>query len=314
MFNNYKLERNCPKLFIIGSIRSGTTIIYQYLTSYYNFAFFPNMARKYPKHPILAALYVKYFEKLIPTFESDYGDINGNASPSDGWEIFHRWFSYYYNPYKTKLNKLKKLKRIIWSLEELYKAPFINKNNSNSLRIIELSYLFEKTLFINVKRNIYDTIFSVQKGRAKKNIKKNEFWGVAPEKELIKMNFESTLSMDVYQYLFVNEYVKQVLANYLDHNNYIDIEYNTFANNLELINEWIEKTYHLNEVTIKPRNLKINYNEYINFHSYSNEIDDNLKKEVDKYVYKYSEIIIEKVNSIVDEQIEIINENKKEFY
>jgi len=226
-----------PPIFIVGFIRSGTTIVYQYLNAQYKFAFFPNVARYHNyKHPFLSTWLHRCHLSFTPNFESEYGHIKGKCAPCDGWEIFHRWFSYYMKPGTT--HDLNDLKKIITAFEHLYQAPFLNKNNSNTLRLIELNLAFPDAIFIHVQRDIYSTVASVLKGRQQHNIPKNKFWGVAPD---IDLKFDTELDLVVFQYLFCRKFVDKACTNIKT--NFIKVDYEEFCKNPQSLNIDLENIY-----------------------------------------------------------------------
>lgn len=198
-----------PPIFITGSCRTGTTVVFQHLIHHFQTSYFPNVARHCSTWPYLAARLNCDCDPPSKNFDSRYGDIPGKCAPSDGWQIFHRWFSYFMNPRKTKLDHLRKAPRLVGLFERFYNdRPFLNKNNSNTLRIIELQYIFRNALFIHVTRDITATVLSVLKGRAENGVPPDQFWSVAPEKSLILFDFRDELELVVFQYLFCNRFVE----------------------------------------------------------------------------------------------------------
>ncbi len=198
-----------PPIFITGSCRSGTTLVFQYLVHHFQTSYFPNVARQCSMWPYLATRFDCDRTPPSKTFESRYGDIQGKCAPSDGWQIFHKWFSYFMNPGETRFDRLRYAPQLIGLFERFYNNdPFLNKNNSNTLRIIELQYIFQNALFIHVTRNITATVLSVLRGREENGIMPDQFWSVAPEKSLISFDFHDELELVVFQYLFCNQYVQ----------------------------------------------------------------------------------------------------------
>lgn len=198
-----------PPIFITGSCRSGTTLVFQYLVHYFQTSYFPNVARHCSTWPYLAARLNCDRNPPAKTFESRYGDIQGKCAPCDGWQIFHRWFSYFMNPRETRFDRLRNAPRLVGLFERFYNnRPFLNKNNSNTLRIIELQYIFRNALFVHVTRDITATVLSVLKGRAENGIPADRFWSVAPDKSLVPFDFHDELELVVFQYLFCNRYIE----------------------------------------------------------------------------------------------------------
>ncbi len=248
-FMHYQTDKYpYPPIFIVGFIRSGTTIVYQYLNACYKFAYFPNVARhQNHKHPFLSTWLHSCHKQYTSSFDNEYGHIEGKCAPSDGWEIFHRWFCYNMKPGTTR--DLVELKKLVTAFEKLYQAPFLNKNNSNTLRLIELSKTFPNAVFIYVHREIYSNITSVIKARKKHGVPIDKFWGVAPDLSLLDTNFESELDVVVFQYLFCKKFVKKVCDKLSI--NFVDIDYNLFCEYPQNLNWNLERVYP--KVSLKAR-------------------------------------------------------------
>ncbi|MCP5052727.1 MAG: sulfotransferase, partial [bacterium] len=171
-----RLENTYPPLFILGAPRSGTTVIYLYLTNYYRFAYFPNIAKKYPYAVIPSTWWGRKFYRYKGTYENDYGIIPGLMAPGDGWDIFHRWFPRYDLSQPVNKDSLHELKTLISRMERIFNAPFINKNNNNTPRIHELKELFPHALFIYITRDFRDTVLSIMEARKQNNVPDDEWW------------------------------------------------------------------------------------------------------------------------------------------
>ncbi len=169
-----------PPLFVVGAPRSGTTVVYQHLVNSRRFAYFSNLARRYPRAPVLASLWTKLAHSASHSYESRFGVIEGTGSPSDGWEIFHRWFPERDLSQAGHPDRLAELDGIVRGLELLFRAPFINKNNSNSLRIGALARLFPAALFVYVSRDLSDNVRSLLEARRAHGTTLNDWWGARP--------------------------------------------------------------------------------------------------------------------------------------
>jgi hypothetical protein len=199
-----------PIVFITGVPRSGTTITYQYFIELGDFCFFTNAERKSHKFPVISTLLHRSVTKYKPIHENSYGNIPGRFSPSDGWEIFHRWFPYYYDPDSPMKDNYTELYRTVAWFQLIYKKPFIVKNNANSLRIRELKKIFPNAIFIHVDRERQEVIESIAEGMAKNNIKRNGLWGTGPRIDLIPSGVTTYHDKATFQYHFIQTYVNSL--------------------------------------------------------------------------------------------------------
>lgn len=199
-----------PIVFITGAPRSGTTLTYQYFVELGDFCFFTNRERKYSKFPVISALIFRGAHKYDVTHENSYGHIPGINSPSDGWEIFHRWFPYYYDP-DDPIRKgagLEMYRTIAW-LQWIYGRPFIVKNNANSLRIREIKSVFPDAIFVHVHRNTEEVVESIVQGMEKNKINRPGLWGTGPKLDIIPAHVITNFDKARFQVGYVDDYVKQ---------------------------------------------------------------------------------------------------------
>jgi len=217
-----------PPVFITGSCRSGTTVVYQYLVQSFRTSYFPNIARQRPLWPYLATRLGCDNSPPEKDFASHFGEIAGQCAPSDGWEIFLRWFSYFMNPGETDFRGLPTIPRLIGLFERFYnQSPFINKNNANTLRLVELHHVLPRSVIVHVIRELPATIESVLRGRAKNEIAADQFWSAAPDKSLIPFDLTSELELVVFQNLVCNRFVERADRE-LDLG-VINVDYNSFC-------------------------------------------------------------------------------------
>jgi hypothetical protein len=216
-----------PIIFISGAPRSGSTITYQYFVELGRFCFFTNLDRRNYRFPVVSALLYRGCGKYRPTDENSYGHVPGRYSPSDGWEIFHRWFPYYYDPENpVKSGASVELYRTIAWFQKIYKRPFIVKNNANSLRIKELKRIFPDAVFVHVERNREETIKSITEGMIRNNVTKDGLWGTGPKPQTLPKDIKSVEEKACYQINFIQSYVASldgVITLRFERNNVADL-------------------------------------------------------------------------------------------
>lgn len=219
-------ETVLPPVFIVGNIRSGTTLVYQYLTGALPLCFFSNLERYYYRTPLSSAAFFKAADKYSFTAESSFGEIPGKYSPSDGWEIFNRFFSNSFDPAITR--PLKPLKKMIQQTSFLYNRPFIVKNNANTLRVFELYALFDHALFIRVNRSPVANIRSVLRGRKINAIPAGKCWAIGPAILPEKYRCRSELEEVCFQYQIVHGFLDRFFQS-IPGRQGIEVNYESFC-------------------------------------------------------------------------------------
>ncbi len=215
-----------PPVFIVGNVRAGTTIVYQYLAGCGEFCYFSNLERYYYRTPLSAACFFGAARTPRYFAQNHYGVITGEKAPSDGWEIFNRYFPRQYQPGNGPSPVL--LQELIRQFTGLYNKPFLVKNNANTLRLFALHDLFREAIFIWVKRNPVHHIASVLRGRKANDVPEGTTWAVGPQDVSKSYGLRSELEEVCFQYLitegFVRLFGQQTPAAHL-----IVVEYETFC-------------------------------------------------------------------------------------
>lgn len=183
----------------------------------------------------------RIFFKYKPTLSSNFGVTKGAMAPSDGWRIFHRWFPRNGTRTLRQTPRLYELKNIVRIHEILFSAPFINKNNANSVRIRELFGLFPDAIFIHVHRNPEQTAFSLLDARRKHKIPINYWWGPPPP-ELADSDFDSEEIQVVQQIVGLEKHIEASLAS-IPKDQKISVAYEDFCQNPGKLCELIESRY-----------------------------------------------------------------------
>jgi len=247
---NLKLENMYPPLFLVGPPRSGTTLIFLHVLNNFNFGFFPNISKAHPEACISYALDVGKHE-FEPTYDNTYGDIEGNFQPSDGWDIFNRYFPKYDLSQLIKVDKLYELKNIYYFFEKLYAAPILNKNIGNSIRIEHLHKLFPNAIFIWIQRELTDNVLSLMEVR--KDLKAPlDLWWCTPPPQFYNKKYDNELEMTASQILGLNAAIKESLSQ-INANQWLKIDYEDFCDHPDHVINWIESIYKDLQVPVRRR-------------------------------------------------------------
>ena len=183
-----------PPIFIIGPPRSGTTLLYQLLVHRFHFAYFPGIAEKFYTSPVFATEWgLKHCKPYVSDFTSTYGHVNSSMAPHEAGGIWNRWYptehrdGYNYTPAGYFDPKRKHIiYQTVGGIEKLLDAPFINKNVKHSVRIQSLVEIFRNALFIQMRRDSFDTAMSILRARKQNRNRLNAWWSVMPKEGFFK--------------------------------------------------------------------------------------------------------------------------------
>lgn len=157
--------------FVVGPARSGTTLIYQALTSAIQCCYFSNLMSKYSFCPgaLTQILWRAGLFDANPSYSSHYGKTAGWNGVSQGSQIWSRWFPRSSDSV-SKVNTQVRLDCLIELVEFLQKTssrPFVNKWPGLAVYIPSLISAFPDALYLRVTRDPIETALSVLNGRRK---------------------------------------------------------------------------------------------------------------------------------------------------
>jgi hypothetical protein len=235
------MQPRFPPLFVVGAPRCGTTLPYLYLVDRFGFAYFPNHAKRYPAMPVAAGWMARRGNQRRKFgLESQYGAVDGRLAPSDGWDVFHRWFPRY-RMEPVRRGQLGELRRIVGAYERMWGKPFISKNNHNSIRIAELDKTFPNAFFIHVTRNVVDASLSLLEARKRHGVPLGDWWS-CPAPQYMDRRFASEIEQVVHTIVGIRQYVRQQLG-LLDKHRWIEIAYEDFCMAPAELASWVESHY-----------------------------------------------------------------------
>lgn len=162
-----KAENEFPPVFIIGLPRSGSTIVYQLFTHFFDFAYLDNHTAHHWRVPLLADWIArKFLGKTVPhnTFQSTYGYGYSPFAPSEAGTIWARWFKKeqpYYVPAKMSQRDQLEFKGFIEKWSAIHQQSLLIKNLRFGQRIEVIREFFPNALFVLVDRSKQYNIQSV---------------------------------------------------------------------------------------------------------------------------------------------------------
>jgi Sulfotransferase family len=152
-------------IFIVAPARSGSTLLYQAMTRYFDLCYFSNSMTRFPNSPVCVAHLLAPFGGCDPqeSFRSRLGHIEGARAPSDGTKIWRRWFRddpQYIPAGVLTPRQQREVRTTIGLFQKAFVAPFINKTQRNCGRILALAEIFPEAVFVRVHREPFEMVRS----------------------------------------------------------------------------------------------------------------------------------------------------------
>lgn len=177
----------CSPVFILGVPRSGTTIFYQILTSWFDVSYVNNFINLARPNLFLGFSVSNWLFKnrAHHSFHSKYGktDSENLNAPSEAGQIWYKWLpegNLVLDSTNVAAHKKSEFKKTINAIISRFDKPIIIKNLYFGLRIKLLKSLFPDAKYIVVKRDSFYVAQSILIARKNKNIDEHQNWSVTP--------------------------------------------------------------------------------------------------------------------------------------
>mgnify|MGYP003957000285 CR=1 FL=1 len=239
-----KKEPEYPLIFVMGPLRSGSTLMTQWLANI-GFAYPTNLMSRFYKTPIIASKIqllltderYNYRNELRDfnsgvDFSSENGKTIGALAPNEFWYFWRRFLDFKELDYLSTSELLETididtLKSEFAGMVDVFQKPFALKGMILNYNIDFLDKIFEKAIFIYTKRNPLTNIESALKAREKQLGSIDEWYSFKiPEyNELIKLNPYEQVAGQIYH---INKAVESGLENVAEHKKMI-VNYEEFC-------------------------------------------------------------------------------------
>ncbi len=258
-----------PYIFIIGSPRSGTTLILQWLASLSCFSYPTNILTRFAYAPYLGAQIQKMLFDKEYDFNGDFTDIQSEfnfisdlgkskgALATNEFQHFFRNYMPNFDPEFLNEEQLKKvdfegINRGLSSIEYAFNKPFVTKLMMLQFNLSEVYQNIPKSFFIFVKRNSLFNMQSIFLARKKYYGSEKIWWSVKPKeyKRLKKLDVYHQIAGQVYN---TNKSISDELNSFPEKSKLI-INYEEFCANPEKIYQKLTKM--LNELNY---DIKVKY-------------------------------------------------------
>ena len=129
-----KKKGKYPPIFILGSPRSGATLLIQSMIQYFDIAYLTNFTNYFYKVPLTGLWLEQHLLIKIPlmNFNSRFGDTSGSLGPNEAADFWNQWFPSGKNIYvgegEISMDILRDMRQKIRGFIRLSKKPFLFKN------------------------------------------------------------------------------------------------------------------------------------------------------------------------------------------
>ena len=172
-------EVKLPIVLIVGSPRSGSTLLYLALSQALNVSWIPNVSQMFPRSPITAARLFGQRKKKVPyRLASFFGNTSGLSLPSDAFSVWNRWYGEDRYLPRVSDDSIGAMRQFMATWIDNFEKPLLNKNNRNSLCVKQLSEIFPTAHFVVINRNHADIARSLVRSREFVQGSKFKPWGL----------------------------------------------------------------------------------------------------------------------------------------
>jgi len=188
-----------PPIFIIGAPRSGSTLLYQYLSIVLEVSYVSSIWSVLPG----SGQYLFPGKTLPPTdFNSFYGNSASIYGTHEGGQIFTQWFPDKEHHFTATLPESveQKMRAYFETVSSIGKLPWLIKNGRNTLRIPVLRDVFPEAVYIRLNRNPIMVAQSIIEGRYRLTGSPDRNWTVMPKewKNIKALPFPRQVARQVY--------------------------------------------------------------------------------------------------------------------
>ena len=237
-----------PPVFVVGCPRSGTTLLTQWLAGSGEFAYPSNLISRFYQAPYLGARIQQMLVDsqlafrhemtgidsiLSGDYQSTLGKTAGALAPNEFWYFWRRFFPYGEIQHLTDQElaniDVETFSSELAALEAAFNKPLGMKALIANWNLPFLAGVFEKAIFLYIKRQPFFTIQSLLKARQQFFGTEDKWYSFKPPEydQLKQLNPYEQVGGQVY---FTNQAIQQGLQR-IDFARWIEIDYEQFCHN-----------------------------------------------------------------------------------
>lgn len=293
-----------PIILIMGCARSGSTLLLQYLSQLGIFSYPTNLIARFYKNPFLGIkiqqalldfdpLNQLEFKNSEQNYSSTLGKTFGALAPSEFWYFWRQYFDFSQSEYNylkkdklTKVNTEEFIKKIS-AFENLTSKPLVMKGMMLNWNIPFLYSLYDKFIFINIKRNIISNAQSLLTAREKYFNDKTKWYSFKP-KEYENLKHKTPQEQVIGQVYYTQRAVDEGFKDIPDKNKIV-ISYKEFCQNPFQLIKILKNHYSLlgdnlniEDVEIKTKEMFFKTNNAINLSKKDRILMDDFLEKIKK--------------------------------
>lgn len=204
-YSKYRIKHQ--PIFIIGSPRTGSSILYQALTNQADVLYFDNLACRFNRVLFIGFwLSNKIFGgKSHNCFQSNHGNTSayGNHAPGECGGFWYRWLPthrHFIDFGDLEGLDCVQIKKEITAISNYFDRPIVFKNLNAGQRMRLIQKIFPDAKFIFIRREPLYTAQSILKAKRSLGIQDNQFWSIMPPnvKELEGLEWQHQIVQQIY--------------------------------------------------------------------------------------------------------------------
>ena len=212
-------EPENPPIFVVGTPRSGSTLLIQLVVYCFRVAYINNLHARFWNQPLFGASVASQFQDFESSpdieFESTEGKTPGYQGPHEFGYFWRRWFEYRNSHELAEAEKEKvdrdEIRREWASMDQVFELPIAHKNGAAlSLNIDLLADIFPEARFIHCVREPMFVMQSIYEARQRKESMQN--WFSTKPNEYTRLKTLSPLKQCAGQAYFVRKAIEEQLA------------------------------------------------------------------------------------------------------
>jgi hypothetical protein len=247
----YADQDDYPIIFVMGPLRSGTTLFMQWLANSGIAAYPTNLLSRFYGAPVIGAHIqllmtdprfnfrneILDFNNQI-SFNSENGKTQGALSPNEFWYFWRRFLPFGALDWLSdedlfRVVDQQKLVAELTALTRIFAKPFALKGMILNYNVPFLNAIFDKALFVQIKRDPVANIASILEARKRQLGNENEWYSFKiPEYEQLKTL--DPINQVAGQLYYINQALTTGM-NTLNESRKMVVQYEQFCENPEMI-------------------------------------------------------------------------------
>ena len=285
-------EPKLPIIFVTGAARSGTTLVAQVLIQHFQVSYFNNLTAVFQKSPLISnVLFNKFIKEKSIEYKSFYGKTMKFNGPNDGLYLWDRWLGKdrTHIPLSIDHSARRNMIQFFGSFEQIFKKPFINKNNNLNTFAHLIADILGNSYFICVTRNLLYHAQSLLRARKTIHGDSNIPYGLQNSlKKVTSSNFSDPVE-DICEQVLFHDQVNREQQKIIGEERFWIISYEEFCENpADLLKKVAEKILHQ---SLEPEKVDLVMEPFQNANQIKIETDTfhKIQKTLDKLNLKQEE-------------------------